>query len=221
MRTLVLVRHGETVGNSSIRYHGRTDVELSDLGRSQMRAAGRWLRAHLESPHFTAVIASPLRRASEGASIIVGVDAPIVEIGEFVEVDFGRFEGLTAEEIRERYPADFERWNRDRLNPAFTYPEGESRADFTKRTERGIRRMLELIDRTASPPRPASHEPANGDAALVVAHRGVIRIIANRLAGVEPQIELGSIHILQRTTPAGPWRAKSIDIVEHLSALQI
>ena len=218
MRTLVLVRHGETVGNSSIRYHGRTDVVLSDLGRSQMRAARRWLRDNLEPASFAPVIASPLRRASESAAIIAGDDLPVVEIEDFVEVDFGRFEGLTAEEIRERYPADFERWNRDRLNPAFTYPEGESRADFTKRVERGIQRMLDLIDRAAYPLR-ALRGSANGDAALVVAHRGVIRIIANRLAGVEPQIELGSINILQRATPADPWRAKSVDILEHLAAL--
>jgi broad specificity phosphatase PhoE len=42
---LVLVRHGETVGHSSIRYYGRTDVALSDLGRRQMRAAREWLAA--------------------------------------------------------------------------------------------------------------------------------------------------------------------------------
>jgi broad specificity phosphatase PhoE len=216
-RTLVLVRHGETVGSSSVRYYGRTDVELSDLGRSQMRAASRWLRTHLGSSHFATVIASPLRRALEGASIIVGADGPVFEIEEFVEVDFGRFEGLTAEEIREHYPADFERWNRDRLNPAFTYPEGESRADFTKRVERGIQRMLELIDSTV-PLAPAAHDaPSANDPALVVAHRGVIRIVANRLTGIEPQIELGSIHILQRANSASPWRAKSIDIVEHLA----
>jgi broad specificity phosphatase PhoE len=218
MRTLLLVRHGETVGNSSIRYHGRTDVVLSDLGRSQMRAARRWLRDNLELASFAPVIASPLRRASESAAIIAGDDLPVVEIEDFVEVDFGRFEGLTAEEIRERYPADFEHWNRDRLNPAFTYPEGESRADFTKRVERGIQRMLDLIDRAAYPLR-ALRGSANCNAALVVAHRGVIRIIANWLANVEPQIELGSIHILQRATPADPWRAKSVDILEHLAAL--
>ena len=54
---LILVRHGETEGESSIRYHGRTDVALSELGRAQMRLAGagdlgasrgrREFRAHL------------------------------------------------------------------------------------------------------------------------------------------------------------------------------
>jgi hypothetical protein len=70
--------------------------------------------------------------------------------------------------------------------------------------------MLEVIDGT----RAAEHAVA-----LVVAHRGTIRIIANRHAGVEPMIELGSIHILQCATPDRAWRATSIDIVEHLIEL--
>jgi len=208
MYTLVLVRHGETVGNSSIRYFGRTDVELSALGRDQMRAARRWLRRRFDAPGFAPVIASPLRRASEGAAIIAGADRSIVEIEEFVEVDFGRFEGLTADEIRARFPADFQRWNRDRLDPAFAYPDGESRANFAGRVERGIQRMLEVIDGAAT----------YGDGiALVVAHRGVIRVIANRLAGIEPAIELGSIQILRRDRIGDNWHAEIVDGVEHLA----
>src|SRR5260221_4158555 len=108
MQSLVFVRHGETVGNSSVRYHGRTDVELSESGRMQMRAARRWLQTHFDSPRFAPIVTSPLCRALEGAAIIAGVDNPIVKIDEFAEVDFGRFEGLTAEEIKSRYPADFD-----------------------------------------------------------------------------------------------------------------
>ena len=39
LRRIVLVRHGETVGNSSVRFHGSTDVALSDEGRAHMRDA--------------------------------------------------------------------------------------------------------------------------------------------------------------------------------------
>ena len=72
MVTLALVRHGETVGNSSVRYHGRTDVELSDLGRAA--DACRSALAEYSSERFPArpIVASPLRRAAEGASIIAG-----------------------------------------------------------------------------------------------------------------------------------------------------
>jgi broad specificity phosphatase PhoE len=220
MLTLALVRHGETVGNSSIRYHGRTDVVLSDLGREQMRAAQRWLGVHLSRSHRRLIIASPLRRAAEGASIIAGGATPIIEIEEFVEVDFGRFEGLTAPEIEARYPADFARWNRDRLDPGFIYPAGESRRDFTLRVERGIHRMLELIDHPTHAARSTQTTSTPDEAVIVVAHRGVIRIIANRLASVTPQIELGSIQILHREEAAGSWHAHGLDIVEHLVGIE-
>jgi hypothetical protein len=52
-----------------------------------------------------------------------------------------------------------------------------------------------------------------------VAHRGVNRIVCKRLAGVEPQIELGSIQILERASPVAAWRVAAIDIVEHLAEL--
>src|ERR1700689_2714360 len=136
---LVVVRPGETVGNSSIRYYGRTDLELSDLGRRQMVAARDWIAGHLGRAELAPVFASPLSRASAGARIIAGPAAPIIEVNEFVEVDFGRFEGLTAEEIGARYPDDFARWNRDRLDPGFTYPGGERRGDFLNRGGRGVK----------------------------------------------------------------------------------
>jgi hypothetical protein len=53
-----------------------------------------------------------------------------------------------------------------------------------------------------------------------VAHRGVIRLIAKRLAGVEPVIELGSIQILQRDRIGDSWRIELIDVLDHLSKLE-
>ena len=202
---LLLVRHGETEGQSSIRYHGRTDVPLSGLGRAQMRAVA----AALAPKRFTHVFASTLSRAAEGARLIAGESAPIVCVEEFAEVDFGLFEGLTADEIRLRYPAEFERWSRTGLDTAFTYPGGESRAAFRSRVERGLTRMLRMWDEGEAP----------GDgSALVVAHRGVIRTIVRALVGVEPVIELGSINILDR---AGRWRVRDLDITSHLEGLEL
>jgi broad specificity phosphatase PhoE len=64
---LTLVRHGETVGQSSVRYYGRTDVELSDVGRAQMRR----VREAVAGERFTAVFTSRLRRSVEAAALIV------------------------------------------------------------------------------------------------------------------------------------------------------
>lgn len=209
MTTLLLVRHGETVGNSRIRYFGRTDLELSPLGRAQMAAARAWIEQHFGAARIVPVMSSPMRRARESAAIISGNPAPI-EIKQFVEVDFGRFEGLTAAEIAERFPEDFARWNRDRLDPAFTYPGGENRAAFAARVKEGIRTMLAAIDEWA--------DSQGEGCALLAAHRGVIRIVAEELAGATPVIELGSLQALARHG-GGRWRAAILDATEYLRGL--
>jgi ribonuclease H / adenosylcobalamin/alpha-ribazole phosphatase len=213
---LVLVRHGETVGHSSIRYYGRTDVALSDLGRRQMRAAREWLAARDGASSFAPVFTSPLVRATEAARIIAGRDAATIAIEEFAEVDFGLFEGLTAEEIAARYPEEFRRWNVNRLAPDFVYPEGESRAAFVARVARGTAQMLAFWHDARAGGRAGSD-------ALVVAHRGVIRAVVRQLTGVfEPHIDLGSIHILEQE-PGGAdlrfarWRPVALDLTEHLA----
>jgi broad specificity phosphatase PhoE len=215
-RHLILVRHGETVGNSSVRYFGRTDVALSAQGREQMRACARWLRRRFGSTPLAPVFSSPLRRASEGARIIAGDSAALIEIRDFAEVDFGLFEGLTAEEIRARHPAEFLLWDRDRLAPEYVYPNGESRAAFAARVGRGSDRMLAAIDADAT--RAVSDGVSSERCALLLAHRGVIRAIIGRLAGIEPSIELGSIHILARES--GEWLAEAIDVTEHLRGVE-
>jgi broad specificity phosphatase PhoE len=203
-RRLVLVRHGETEGESSIRYHGRTDVPLSELGRAQLRAVRDTLRERYQLTKFERVFASPLIRSIEGARIVAGESSEIVSVDEFIEVHFGLFEGLTADEIRERYPEDFARWNADRLAPNYTYPAGESRTDFAARVDRGTDRMLALWN---------ASEPSDGSA-LLVAHRGVIRQIVRRLANASPNVELSSIQILEFD---GGWNAEALDLVDHLA----
>lgn len=198
---LALVRHGETVGNSSVRYYGRTDLSLSDLGRAQIRAASVTLAGLLGPQRFSRVFASPLIRARESAHIIVGDAAAVTEIEEFREVDFGAFEGLTVGEIEARLPREFARWNRDRLGDNYTYPDGESRAAFHARVERGLERILPTLSTGLS---------------LLVAHRGVLRAITRRLAGVEPVIELGSIQLLV-CEGAGRWAAERLDVTADLA----
>jgi broad specificity phosphatase PhoE len=208
-RRLFLVRHGETEGESSIRYHGRNDVALSDLGRAQMLAARQHLISIREIETFARVFTSPLVRATEGARIISGESSTLDVIDDFAEVHFGLFEGLTAAEISERYPEDFARWNRNRLAPDYTYPEGENRTAFAERVERGVDRMLAIAMRDS-----VGEEKAKNRDALVVAHRGVIRAIVRKLSGAEPSVELGSIHILHFEES---WRPHALDIVEHLT----
>jgi len=200
--TLILVRHGETEGESSIRYHGRTDVALSELGREQMRMAREEIGARHGGLDFARAFTSPLSRATESARIIAGASALTI-VEEFAEVHFGDFEGLTLDEIRARFPEEFQRWRRNPISQDYTYPRGENRAAFTSRVERGVDRMLGIW------PGP----DGAGTRALLAAHRGVIRAVVARLTGLQPEIELASIQVLVFDAT---WRAAALDLTSHL-----
>ena len=61
MHKLVLIRHGESAWNKENRFTGWTDVDLTDKGREEARAAGRLLKA--EGFTFDLAYVSVLRRA--------------------------------------------------------------------------------------------------------------------------------------------------------------
>jgi len=201
---LTLVRHGETEAQSSVRYYGRTDVPLSGLGRKQMAR----VRDVLASRRFAAIYCSTLSRASEAARIIgdgylAAGGAPPTPIAGFDEVDFGEWEGLTADEIQTRYPWRYAEWQT--RGSDFAYPCGESSREFRRRVARTLHAVL------AEAPR--------GDL-LFVLHKGVIRCIVAELLGTDElrqrslTIALGSIHIIaQRGTE---WHAEALDQMDHL-----
>lgn len=166
LRRLVLVRHGETVGNSSQRFHGSADVALSEEGRRHMRDVAR----RLHGEFFELVVASPLRRSWE-AAWIVGGGAPVRLESDFREIHFGRWEGMTQEEIAASDPVLFQDWQAGAQG--FEYPNGEPRQQFRARVLRGMERL---------------HD-AGARSALVVAHKGVIRTVAELLLGEAPARE--------------------------------
>ncbi len=160
LRRLILVRHGETAGQSSIRYYGVTDVPLSDLGRRQVRVA----RDQIRSDVYDGVWASTLCRSWESARI-VAPGRPVHLESDFREIDFGDWEGLTKGEIAERDPAGFARWESEGLE--FAFPGGESRDAFRARVARGLDRLR-----------------ATGvESALVAAHKGVVRTLLELVSG--------------------------------------
>jgi broad specificity phosphatase PhoE len=160
LRRIVMVRHGETEGQSSIRFHGSADVPLSDEGRAQLRKTARTLGTEF----FDLVVASPLQRSWEGAAIVTD-GAPVRLESGFREVNFGRWEGMTAQEIEASDPALYQDWQADAAN--FEYPGGELRADFRARVIRGLESVM----------------TSGATSALLVVHRGVIRTIGEQLVG--------------------------------------
>ena len=89
---------------------------------------------------FDLVVASNLRRSWEGAAIVSG-NAPVRMEPNFREIDFGRWEGLTAAEIEASDPVLYEDWGQGR--EGFDFPGGDPRADFRARVEKGIESLLD------------------------------------------------------------------------------
>ncbi len=167
LRRLVLIRHGETDGESSVRFHGSTDVSLSDVGRAQLRETSLQLAREV----FDLVVASPMQRAWEGARILSG-GAPVRIDADLREIHFGRWEGLSREEIEALDPVLYKDWQ-DRV-AGFEFPGGEPRADFQKRVLGALERL----------------EQSGAMSVMVVAHKGPIRTIAEKLLGapLEPDV---------------------------------
>lgn len=165
MTRLILVRHGETLWNASMRFQGQTDTELSTKGQEQARRTA----SRLAGENIDIAYASDLRRCAETAEIIL--DGREVELRlrpELRELNFGRWEGLTFEQINAISPGVLQRM-RSELR-SFEAPEGESWADLEAR----VTGMLDEI----------LVQHPNGTV-LIVAHVNPLRILLGRLLQVE------------------------------------
>jgi broad specificity phosphatase PhoE len=184
LRRIVLLRHGDTVGDSRTRFHGSGDVALSLEGRHQVQEAAHALRTEV----FDLVVASPLQRSWQSAWLAAG-GAPVRLEADFREIHFGRWEGMTAQEIEASDPTLYRDWQAKAKG--FEYPSGEPLDSFHARIVRGVDRLQ-----------------ASGAAhVLAVLHKGVIRKIAEHLVG-EP-LESGTPELGQAVSvtrrPDGSW----------------
>jgi broad specificity phosphatase PhoE len=151
-----LARHGRTAYNAEGRFQGHLPVPLDDTGREQARA----LAERVSEVEVRALVCSPLARARETADIVaarIGI-AP-KEDARFAETDTGDWTGRSFAEVKAEDPEGFHRFQVS--DPAFRYPGGESFAEQSDRVQDGLR------DLRARP---------DGLPALVVCHRGVIRL---------------------------------------------
>src|SRR5690349_15002430 len=95
---LFLLRHGETEWARTGQHTGRTDIPLTEKGRTQATA----LKGLFNKLHFNAVLSSPLQRAQDTARI-AGLSSVNVD-QNLAEFDYGDYEGLTTTEIRKHVP---------------------------------------------------------------------------------------------------------------------
>lgn len=110
--TLLLVRHGETDWNATHRWQGFTGPPLNALGVRQAHE----LAENLDGTALTAIYSSDSARALQTAEIVAESRGLAVQQDPRLrEVNFGEWEGLTREEINERYAGAFREWDACKL----------------------------------------------------------------------------------------------------------
>jgi probable phosphoglycerate mutase len=154
---LLLVRHAEPDESMHGRCYGRLDVPLSASGLRRAAGIGEALRSH----EIAAVYSSPLQRAFDTARAVAAVHGlESIPRDNLRELDFGELEGKRYDEIASEHPELYRFWMEDPSSVRF--PGGEALADLRARV---LPEVAEIR---------ARHE---GQAAAVVAHGGVVRVV--------------------------------------------
>jgi broad specificity phosphatase PhoE len=225
LRTLHLVRHGESLGNVAredaesadadlIDIAWRDpDVALSELGEQQATALGHWLAELGPDERPVATWSSPYRRAVQTAAIALeaaGLQLPFRQDERLRDRELGILDLLTAAGVRNRFPEEAQR--RRWLGKLYYRPPGgESWADVVLR----LRSFLAEVDREDGPER-----------LLVVCHDAVILLFRYICEGLDEHalmelarsgsIRNASVTTLQRDKPGGPWQPLAVNDEAHL-----
>jgi alpha-ribazole phosphatase len=185
---LYLIRHGETEGAETRRYKGTIDVPLSENGIRQIERVSDYIVETVKREHgeteklrispspglpisgslLTAVYCSDLSRAIKSAELIAKPYSlePVI-VPALRERNFGVWEGMSFDEIKDKYPEEFTAWAGNPL--AFSPMEGESTVEVKDRV---INALNEIIHHHS------------GERIAVVSHGGVIRIMLCDFLGV-------------------------------------
>jgi broad specificity phosphatase PhoE len=218
VRTLWLVRHGESVGNvaaSEAERSGRdrialeirdADVPLSATGEEQAEAFGTWLAEHADD--IDAYFVSPYLRARQTLAIGLGERSVPVSVDERLrDRELGVLDLLTRRGVALLHPEEAAR--RRHLGKYYHRPPGgESWADVA------LRLRSFLGDLAAGP----------GESALIVAHDAVVTLLTSLLVRMQEEqlLEFAATHpvlnasVTRLDLTDGAWRVSSFADVRHL-----
>lgn len=170
---LVIMRHGRTRGNELRRYVGVTDEPLSEAGAAEAHTVG----IH---PETGCVYVSPLLRARQTAAICFP-NATQVVVDGLREMDFGDFEGRSADDLRD--DDDYRRWVDGSCRGRC--PNGESREGFVARIAAAVGGLLvreglaaDRVGRRLD----GSQSEGSGRRVIIVAHGGTVMAALNAFA---------------------------------------
>lgn len=154
---LILVRHGETDWNRELRFQGHVDVPLNAVGLAQAQRLANRLAG--EAPHH--IYQSDLQRAVQTAApaaLTLGLQG--LSDAALREQNFGRVDGMRADDIRQQFPTEWAQWVR--FDENYAMPNGETTRQFHARVMGALQRLA------------TAHW---GQRLLVVTHGGVLDMV--------------------------------------------
>ena len=165
MKTLYIVRHGETDWNKMGKYQGITDVPLNENGLNQAKACGEALK----DITFDRILSSDLSRALVTAETIRGDrTTPITVDKRLRELNFGDWEAMLFSDIEARWPGLIDEMY---LRPHLVkVPNGESFKDLQDRAWAGLEEFI--------------NENVEEETLLIACHGGTIRTLLCKLLDI-------------------------------------
>lgn len=197
VKRVLIVRHGQTDYNSARRWQGHLDIPLNEKGLTQAQALADYLR----STAIHQIYSSDLQRAMVTAQILAeGRNIPIVLETRLREFNLGYFEGLTSEEIGERYENALSSW---RSSDDYVVPDGESRRMAQVR-------MVAFWEEIT--------QQCSAETIALVSHGGSIKMLFRKILGEQIasiNFHNTSLSILERHSEK-TWQAIELNTTPHL-----
>ncbi len=200
-KKIFLVRHGETEQHAEPMFIGQYDVPLNETGIAQARNMGEHIAKAIAEDidaEIERIYCSDLQRARETAEIIcenvnrqlaiAGKDQKISVKADSAlrEINLGAWDGKPVRQVREMWPAEYERRGRDMF--AFKTGSGVESSSVSGRSENFYDMQYRVIG--------AFREILRNDDAkviIIVAHSGVIRALENNIKGLRVDDEWESL----------------------------
>lgn len=179
MGRIYLIRHGETEWNKEQRSQGcSNNIPLSEIGMKQAKAAAERLR----DVKIDRIFSSTLLRAHQTAEEIAKYhDLQVEDCSEFIEINFGSWEGMRFPDIKAQYNEIYNSW---RLTPHLAeIPGAEKIEDLRNRSMNKIYKLMEKYP---------------DDNILVVSHGISIKVIITAMMGMD----LGKLHRIRQDNAA-------------------
>jgi alpha-ribazole phosphatase len=196
---IYLLRHGEIDSPDQRRFIGQMDEPLSARGIVQ----ALWWRKRWASTTFARVCCSDLVRSEHTAELVAGSKRDQIEVvPELREISLGQWEGRSVEEIKRKFPNEWqERGSHlDEYRPAG----GESFSDLSARV---LPFFQQILSQVTGP-------------VLIAGHAGVNRVILCHLLGIPLKNALrlgqdyGALNVIE--SAAGNWRLRKMNLCPTL-----